>query len=80
VEKYGTAGQDADDNKIRRMRFACWVKEATDAHPEYVIIFPRQKWLLELVSMLRLSVAYIACLLVYFYGSVGPHEHPPPPG
>jgi hypothetical protein len=30
VEKYGTAGQATDDNIIRRMRFACWIAEATD--------------------------------------------------
>jgi hypothetical protein len=39
MEKYGTAGQDADDNIIRRMLFACWITKATDTHPEYVIIF-----------------------------------------
>ena len=40
--------------------------------------FTRQELLLELVSMLRLSVAYIACLVLYFYGAVTTHEpHPP---
>jgi hypothetical protein len=29
VEKYGTARQATDDNIIRRMRFACWITEAT---------------------------------------------------
>jgi hypothetical protein len=28
VKKYGTAGQAADDNRIRRMRFACWISKA----------------------------------------------------
>jgi hypothetical protein len=30
--KYGGAGQAADDNTIQRMRFACWVTEATNTH------------------------------------------------
>jgi hypothetical protein len=48
-EKYGTARQTTDDNIIRRMRFACWITEATDTHSEYVIriTFRRQKWLRE---------------------------------
>jgi hypothetical protein len=49
VEKYGIAGQAADDDIIRRMRFACCVTKATDAHSECVILiaFPRQQWLCE---------------------------------
>jgi hypothetical protein len=56
VEKYGTARQATDDNIIRRMRFACWITKATNTHSEYVkfIAFPRQKWLRERASMLRL--------------------------
>jgi len=38
VEKYGRAGQTTDDNLIRRMRFACWVTNATNTHLEYVLI------------------------------------------
>jgi hypothetical protein len=37
-KKYGTAGQATDDNKIRRMRFACWITKATDTHSEYVLL------------------------------------------
>ena len=33
VEKYGTAGQSIHDNITRRMRFACWITEATDKTP-----------------------------------------------
>ena len=31
---------------IWRMRIACWVPKATNAHPEYVILiaFPPQQW------------------------------------
>jgi hypothetical protein len=65
VEKYGTAGEGTDDNKIRRMRFACWINEVTDSHSEceILIAFPRQLRLRERASMLRYS--YIACL-AYF--------------
>jgi hypothetical protein len=56
VEKYGTAGQATDDNITRRMHFACWITKATDTYSEYVILiaFPRQEWLRECTSMLRL--------------------------
>ena len=64
MEKYGRAGQDTDDNIIWRMRFACWMTEATDTHSEYVILlaFPRQHWLRERASVLRCM--YVACLVV----------------
>ena len=35
LEKYGTVTQTTDDNIIRRMRTACWIRNATD-------IFKRQ--------------------------------------
>jgi len=38
MEKYGRTRQATDDNKIRRMSFACWIREATDACSEYVIL------------------------------------------
>jgi hypothetical protein len=43
VEKFGTARETADDNSIRRMRYACCVSKATSTHLEYVILiaFPR---------------------------------------
>jgi hypothetical protein len=59
VEKYCTAGQATDDI-TRRMRFACSITKVTNTHPEYVLIaFPRQQWLQERASMLRL---YVHCL------------------
>jgi hypothetical protein len=63
VEKYGTARQATDDNKIRRMRFACSITKATDTHSEYVILiaFPRQKWLRERASIVRLYVHCLSC-------------------
>jgi hypothetical protein len=61
VEEYGRARQDTDENVIQRMRPLYWITKATDTHSEYVILlsFPRQQWLRERVSMLRL---YVHCL------------------
>jgi hypothetical protein len=55
VGKYDTAGQDTDDNIIRRMRVSCRVTKATDAHSEHatIITFPWQLWLSERASVLR---------------------------
>jgi hypothetical protein len=63
VEKYGTARQATDDSMIRRMRFACWITNATNTHSEYVILidFPQQQWLRERASVLRYT--YISCLV-----------------
>ena len=46
---------------IWRMRIACWVPKATDAHSQCVIpiAFPVQQYLHESVSMFRST--YIAC-------------------
>ena len=62
MEKYGRAGQAAENNIIRRMRFACWITKATGAHSEYVIIiaFLEQQWLHVRTSVLRYT--YFACL------------------
>jgi len=63
VGKYGTAGQATDDNIIRRVRFACWVIKATDAHSEYAIViaFPRQQWLRQRASMLQVPGLSFSC-------------------
>jgi len=63
VEEYGRAGQATDDNIIRRMRFTCWMTEATDTRSEYVILlaFPRQQWLRERVSLLRCTTLPFFC-------------------
>jgi hypothetical protein len=41
---------------------------ATDTYPEYVILiaFPRQQWLRERVSMLRLHVYCLSCSFLHF--------------
>ena len=51
------------DNITRRIRIACWIAKATDAHSEYVIliVFPRQQWLHE--STLELRYTYIASIV-----------------
>jgi hypothetical protein len=71
-QKYGTARQAADDDIIRRMRFACWITKATDTFSEYVIIIvlPRQHWLRERPSSLRCM--WIACLVCLCYCSLRP--------
>jgi hypothetical protein len=64
VEKYGTARQATDDNIILRMRFACWITEATDTYSECVILiaFPLRQSLRERASMLRCTfIAYVVC-------------------
>jgi hypothetical protein len=38
VEKYGRAGEAADDSKIWRMRFACWVPKAADTQLYFIIL------------------------------------------
>jgi hypothetical protein len=71
VEKYGTAGHATDDNIIRRMRFACWITNATDTHSEYLVYFARQQTLRERAPMLRYTCK--ACL----YSLVGPNSNQP---
>ena len=55
MEKYGKVGQTTHNNKIVRMRLACWITKDNDTHSEHVIIlaFSRQKWLRERTSSLR---------------------------
>jgi hypothetical protein len=59
--------RDTTPMKIWRMRFACWIPNATNTHSEYVIhvAFPLQQWWHELASMLR--YAYIGCLSSFCY-------------
>ena len=67
MEKYGTARQATDDNKMQCMCFLCWISKATNAYPEYDkrIAFPRQKkwkWLRQRVAVL--GYTYIAFLVI----------------
>jgi len=45
------------------MLITCWITKATDTHSEYVIptSFPRQQWLRERDSMLRLHIHCLSC-------------------
>jgi len=45
---------DRPQRTVRRMRFACWINEATNTESEYVmqIAFRRQQWLHERASVL----------------------------
>jgi meiotically up-regulated gene 157 (Mug157) protein len=58
MEKNGIAGHAADDNIIWFMRITCWITRAANTHSEYVIFnaFPRQQWLRDRASLLRLYV------------------------
>jgi hypothetical protein len=55
VAKYSRSGQATNENAIRRMRIACWIPQATNAHSKYVTFnaFLLRLRLLERASMLR---------------------------
>lgn len=38
MEKYDRAGKDADDNAIRRMRFAFWISKARNINQGYATL------------------------------------------
>jgi len=63
VGKLGRVRQVTDDNIIRRMRFVCWVRKATNTHSEFVILiaFHLQQWPTK-TPELYLST-YIVCLV-----------------
>jgi hypothetical protein len=60
------------------MRIACCIIKATNIHSEYVILFsfPRQQWLRERASMLRLYAHCLSCFFIawssYFVLTVDP--------
>ena len=66
MDKYSTATQATEDNKIRRMRTACCIPKVTKTHAQYVIriAFPIQQWLHESASLLPYT--YIAFIVVLF--------------
>jgi hypothetical protein len=59
----GTTRQATEDNKIRRMRFACRITKATNTHSENVICtaIPVQEWLRKGASNLRVRTL-LSCL------------------
>ena len=52
MEKCDGAREATDNNKIRRMRFACWITKATDINSKYLILFAFswRRWLRERAS------------------------------
>ena len=65
-KKYSKARQATDDNVMRRMRIACWMRKATNTHTQVVltfIAFTPQQWLHESASMVRYT--YIACIVMF---------------
>jgi hypothetical protein len=55
---------------LLRMRSACWISKSTDTHSAYVIgllAFPRQQWLSERASMLRLFIRTMSVLFSFLY-------------
>ena len=50
-------------NRIRRMRFACWITKATNTHSQYVILiaFPLQQWSHKHASILPVHLT-LSCL------------------
>ena len=61
MEKYDTAGQATDDNKIRRMRTACWTTKATDTQSEYVTLIVSTT---KAITRTRLNIPFIRTLPV----------------
>jgi hypothetical protein len=53
---------------IRRMRFACWITEATHTLTICNTVFPRQQWFNERTSTLR--YAYFAWLVIWSVCSI----------
>ena len=55
-KKCGKAGQATDDNRIRRMRFACritkvWLQTHTESI-KYILFFPLPHWLCQRAPLL----------------------------
>ena len=63
VQKRCRAGQATDDDKIRRVRIACWITKVTNTHSECVILIalPRQQRFGKRASTLWLYVHYLSC-------------------
>ena len=57
-------GPGRPQNTIWRMRIACWIPKAPDAHSEYVtfITFPQQQWLRERSPILPFIRTFLAFL------------------
>ena len=74
---YGTVIQTTDDNKIRRMRFVCWITKATDTHPEYVTVFHGNSGYVK-APQYYVYVHCLTCLLSSGYLGLCPRGPKPP--
>ena len=65
VEKYCRAEQATDDNIIRRMRIACWMRRATNTPSGCVVLiaFSLHQWLHERATVLHYTPT--ACIVPY---------------
>jgi len=61
MEKYSIDGHATDDNIIWCIQITCWTTRTADTHSVFVILnaFPRQQWLRERASVLRLYVHWL---------------------
>ena len=67
MKSYGAVRQTTDDSTIWRMRFACWITEATNTNSVYamLIAFPWQQWLPEGCLIIRYTcIAYFVIISV----------------
>ena len=68
VGKYCRAGEATDDNRTRRMRFACWIPKATGTHSVSIRIAFR------LVARMRLTVMLsVKCLSCCYHQKLYQH-------
>ena len=64
VEKYGRARQATDENRIRGMRFACWITKATNIHSEYnAYCFSTAKIVTRTLLSITICVHFLSCTL-----------------
>ena len=61
-KKCGISGQATDDNKLQRMRFACWMIKAIETHSEYLTLYGFHY---NNGYMITPQYTYIACLVCY---------------
>jgi hypothetical protein len=62
MEKYGTARQAADNNKIRRMRSACWM---TKAYKHTLRTYSYCFFTVKMAMRMRLNVVFTRTLPVF---------------
>ena len=61
ITRKNTVKPERPQMTIWRMRFVCWITEATDTHSEYVTLFNFST--ATVVTRTRMNVTYIVCLV-----------------